>query len=41
MFSSQLEMFFVLKFERVQSRDGRHVMEFRIGSGCFIAFLVL
>ena len=41
MFSSGLETFFGLEFGRVQSRDGRHVMEFRIGSGRFIAFPVL
>ena len=40
-FSSRLETFFALKFGRVQSRDGRHVMEFRIGGGRFIAFPVL
>ena len=41
MFSSGLETFFGLEFGRVQSRDGRHVMEFRICGGRFIAFPVL
>ena len=41
MFSSLLETFFGLKFGRVQSKDGRHVMQFRIGGGRFIAFPVL
>ena len=40
MFSSGLETFFGLKSGPV-SRDGRHVMEFRIGGGRFIAFPVL